>query len=687
MPRLSKAERLANLHADLRAEFNEIWAASRDEREQAIEDRRFYSIVGAQWEDEFGKQFANVPRIEANKIHASVIRIFTEYRNNRISVVFRPGDESTSQTTAETLTGRYRSDRQDSGGQEAEDNAFEEAVGGGMGAFRFRVGYEDDDGEEEADDPANERKRCVRWEAIQDADSNVFFNLDAKRQDKRDATKCFVLSSITKRAYLADPEYSKFSLDGWPKSEEKVIFDWSTPDVIFLAEVYIVESIDEMHQVWRNDLNEDERILTPEEYEDQENTDDLEAMGFRMIRQYRVKRRQIHKYLMNGNEIMEDQGIIPGRYIPVIPVYGKRWYVNNVERFMGHVRLGKDAQRLLNMMLSRLAEIAGVTPYEVPILTPQQVAGHQNTWATGNVDRAAYRLINPITGPNGEPILTPISYVKPPEVPPVIAALTQTASTLLEELMNANRDQSEGLPSNLSERTVSLIQTHDDMQSYIYTDNMAKAEAWAGTVWLSIQRDICPETEHSASVLKPDGTQEFVKMNTVDKVDGRAVSANNPREGKFKVWADVGPSFNSRREATVRNLLEILGVTNPADQQLAAVLVNTILMNMDGEGMEDLRQFVRAKLVRMGAVTPTDEEKEEMAREQQNAQPDPNSAFLLAAADEKKALTQKAVANTAESEAAAELKRAQAAKTAAEVPGVHIDAAMKLQPQQPEPVK
>ena len=44
--------------------------------------------------------------------------------------------------------------------------------------------------------------------------------------------------------------------------------------------------------------------------------------------------------------ILEDAGYIAGKCIPIVVVYGKRWFVDNIERCMGHVRLAKDAQRL-----------------------------------------------------------------------------------------------------------------------------------------------------------------------------------------------------------------------------------------------------------------------------------------------------------------------------------------------------
>jgi hypothetical protein len=63
---------------------------------------------------------------------------------------------------------------------EAYDNAFEEAVGGGIGAWRLRTVYEDDEDED------NDRQR-IMFEPIFDADSSVFFDLNSKRQDKSDA--------------------------------------------------------------------------------------------------------------------------------------------------------------------------------------------------------------------------------------------------------------------------------------------------------------------------------------------------------------------------------------------------------------------------------------------------------------------------------------------------------------------
>jgi len=50
-------------HAELLEEFDDIVSASLDERKQCVEDRRFYSIAGAQWEGALGDQFENKPKL------------------------------------------------------------------------------------------------------------------------------------------------------------------------------------------------------------------------------------------------------------------------------------------------------------------------------------------------------------------------------------------------------------------------------------------------------------------------------------------------------------------------------------------------------------------------------------------------------------------------------------------------
>src|SRR3990167_4981942 len=340
--------KLMAIHSAAMSLFDGIQSAHRDERLQCLEDRRFYSIAGAQWEGPLGAQFENKPKFEVNKIHLAVIRIINEYRNNRITVDFISKDGIEDDQLADTCNGLYRADEARSSADDAYDNAFEEAVGGGFGAWRLRAEYEDED-----DDDNEYQRICI--EPIYDADTCVFFDLNAKRQDKSDAKHCFVLTSMTRDAYRNEFDDEPNS---WPKEIQRLEFDWATADVVYVAEYYVEEQRKETISTFKTLMGEEERYTDAEFENDPELVNKLSAVGTVKVREKKVKRKRIHKYIMSGGSVLEDCGYIAGRMIPIIPVYGKSWYVDNIERCMGHVRLCKDAQRLKNMQLSKLGEIA-----------------------------------------------------------------------------------------------------------------------------------------------------------------------------------------------------------------------------------------------------------------------------------------------------------------------------------------
>jgi len=657
MARISKEQRLADLHSEALSQFDNVQTALRDERLQCLQDRRFYSLAGAQWEGPLWDIYENKPKFEVNKIMLSVIRIINEYRNNRITVDYVAKDGSQSDKLADTCDGLYRADEQDSVANEAYDNAFEEAVAGGFGAWRLRTQYEDDEDED------NERQR-IMIEPIFDADSSVFFDLNAKRQDKADARFCYVVYSMTyesyKKEYNDDPT-------SWPKVIHQYEFDWCTPDVVYIAEYYQVEDVTETIRIFRSIDGTEERYKASDFENDPELEATLTAIGSQEVRQRKIKSRKVHKYIMSGGKILEDAGYIAGKCIPIVPVYGKRWFVDNVERCMGHVRLAKDAQRLKNMQLSKLGEISALSSVEKPILTPEQVAGHQVMWSEDNLKDYPYLLINPVTGPDGSQTLAgPIAYTKSPQIPPAMAALLQVTEQDMQDILG-NPSGADKMVSNISGKAVEMIQSRVDMQTFIYMSNFAKAMKRCGEVWLSMAKEIYVEEGRSMKVVTEDQETDTVTLMqpVVDQETGAVVMANDISEAKFDVNVDVGPTSSSKRAATVRALTGMMTITQ--DPETLQVLGAMTMMNMEGEGISDVRDFFRNRLIRMGVVKPTEQEAEALMAEMeaQGQQRDPNAIFLEAAAEEAVAKAAQARASTIKTVADAELSRARTIETLA----------------------
>lgn len=128
MARQTNQERLQAVHARAVKAFDVSYMPQTDVRLHCLQARRFAYIPGAQWEGSLEQQFANRPRFEINKVLDSLMRIFSEYRNNRVTVDYRTKDDLANDETADALNGLFRSDEQESNAEEAYDNAFDEGT-------------------------------------------------------------------------------------------------------------------------------------------------------------------------------------------------------------------------------------------------------------------------------------------------------------------------------------------------------------------------------------------------------------------------------------------------------------------------------------------------------------------------------------------------------------------------------
>jgi hypothetical protein len=95
------------------------------------------------------------------------------------------------------------------------------------------------------------------------------------------------------------------------------------------------------------------------------------------------------------------------------------------------------------------------------------------------------------------------------------------------------------------------------------------------------------------------------------------------------------------------------------DPETKQVLGAMAMMNMEGEGVGDVRRYFRRKLIKMEVVKPNEQELAELKEEQAGQQPSANDQYLLAAAGAEQARGAKAQADTIKSQADADKARAE----------------------------
>lgn len=622
--------------------FDRAYTPQQDVREKCIEATRFARVPGGQWEGataagtKLDDQFEKYPKFEINKVATELNRIIAEYRNNRITVKFRPGDKEASEELANKLNGLFRADYEETDGGEACDNAFDDAATGGFGCFRLTSMLVNEY------DPMDERQR-IAIEPIYDPSRSVWFDPDAKKYDKSDALWAFCMYSLSPEKYEA--EYGKTppaSLDVTTMTSWE--YDWFEPEVVYIAKYYEVrkESVDVIS--YRQPLTGEIATYDSDQIEDIE--DELAIAGFQEVARRSVKRRRVYVSVVDGQNFLEKPRRIPGEHIPLIPVYGKRWFIDDIERVEGHIAKAMDPQRLYNLQVSMLADTAAQDPGQIPIVGMEQIRGLEKHWEARNKKRPAFLPLREVKDKAGNIIsgATPAGYTQPAVMNQALAALLQQTSADIQEVTGGSQAMQQ-MPSNVSQDTVNNLMNRSDMASFIYLDNMAKSLKRAGEVWLSMAREVYG-SEREVRVVNEDGTDDIALMNAqvVDRQTGDVVALNDLSTGRYDVTVDVGPSYTARRDATVSVLTNVLSTMLPNDPMRPAIQ-GIILDNIDGEGLDDFKEYNRNQLLTSGIVKPRNEKEQQIVMQAKQAaanQPNPEmvlaqAQMVAAKAEEKKA--------------------------------------------------
>lgn len=619
---MNDSKRLEEVHKRAMERFDEVYGAEQTERTACNEDRRFAFVTGAQWEGNIYDQFASRPRMEINKVRKAVRDAIADYRDSPVTVDFRPADHDDDEEISEVLDGLFRADEQRSHAEEAYDNAFAEGVSGGIGAWRLHTVYEDEEDDE------NDHQR-IAISPIYDADISVFF-WGSNRYDKADAKAAFYIHSIGRLQY--EDEYGKECPSSFEQVENGQRYDWTTADAVKLVEYYEVEEYTKVYQVWRNELTtEEQKLYNP----DEQQVADMEASGYSLARKKRCKHKRVHKYLLDGMRVIEDQGYIVGPNIPIVVFYAERNVVDGVERVQGKVRDAKDPQRLYNMEVSTLAEVATKGTISKPIFAPEQIEGLETEWQLDSTQNYAFLRAHPLLDGQGNVVANgPAAYTKPPEVPPALVALLGLANGDVAEILGQNNNADQ-IRSNVSAEAVEMTQKRVDMNNFVYMDNYNKSVRRSGEIWLGMASEIYADEEREMRGVSKDGT-EFPITLMQPYNDGESGEARNDiSKGKYKVITDVGPSFRSKRDAQVRALLNLVPMVQ--DPETSMMMMFMAVQDMDGEGLDDLKKWCRSKLVQAGAIEPNEEEKAALDNAAKQQQPSAQDQFLLASAKKQEA--------------------------------------------------
>lgn len=667
---LEQTDELQSVHEKAMTRFGLAYDQQQEVRAAVKEDRIFVTVAGGMWDGDWTKNFTGKPMMEQDLISREIERIWGEYAQNRVTVNFRPADDATTDKDAELLDGMFRADMEDSDGQEATDNAINDALVGGFGAVRLKT-------EEAETDEIGEERAKICFEPIFDAEDSVWFDPNSKKADKSDAEWCILLTRMTPQAY--EEEFGK-SPSTFANPTLYTSYTWFGTDWVYVAKYYVKEEVKtELVTFVRPD---DGETVEYDKDDVQDVLDDLLIKGFVEQSRRKVKRNRVHLYCLDGNGVLEDEGYIAGEHIPVVPMFGVRQIVNGVEQMRGIVRKAKDSQRLHNMQISLLADGAASGAKQRPIVAPQQIKGLETHWANKDVSNSAVLVLNPLTDKAGNIVQAgPLAYEQPPVIPPVMQALIQVSSEGIQHITGASPSL-EQVQGNVSAEAMYSASQRADTRSFNIADQASKFFKRIGIVYQSMAKEVYAD-KRQVRVVAPDGSDSVMTINDViiDEQTGKEVVLNDLSKMKFGVKVAVGPSFVSQRDQTAKTLENIF-IALPDGDPKKQVVLGMWIENLTASGVEDLKEANRKEMLLSGIVKPRNDEEMQIVRQAMQAQanqpPDAQQQALTAMAMEAEAKAQKAQADTMKALAEVEKVRAETAKTLAEVDQKAMDNAAQM---------
>ena len=590
-----------DLIREAREQYRIAFDAELYNRMQAEEDLKFAALE--QWDEAIARERRRNgrPALVMDRLGQIVRQVTGDGRLNPPGIKVRPVDNGSDPATAETLNGLIRNIEGASNAETAYITALESAARCGMGFLRIRHDYTDDDSFDME----------LRISAVRSPFA-VLFDPFCEDFVKADAEYAFVSDLIPTEDFKK--KYPNASLADWDGNGS--VGEWSG---------WRIANAVRVAEYWKRSMRR-RKLLQLGDMAVVDITD-MDAAEVKLLAQTRGVHREreadvpfVTMHLINGVEELEEPYEWPGRYIPVVPVWGEQVEFGGRTVRRGIIRAGRDAQIRYNAAVSAVTEYTMSMNKGKRILTPDMVAGHEGEWANAHLSTRPYLLLN-ATGEANVPFGGAEIQAVPP--PAGLLADVQLAAQDIEAATGVYRENLGKESNAVSGRAILSRQREGDVGSFLYVDNLARAVSQVGRILVDTIPRIY-DTPRTIRVLGEDGSTDFAPINTWDPATGRVI--NDLSQGRYDVVASTGPAFSTRREEG-REFIMAAVQANPQVMQIGG----DILMGMmDAPGAEEIAKRMRKLAVAQGLAEPEE-------GEQPPPPPPPDPNMLLAQAEMAKA--------------------------------------------------
>lgn len=540
---------------DMREEYQLDIDFDRENREQAIEDKKF--AAGDQWDPVVLEHRKGLPCLVINSVPQFIAQLIGDWRENKRGIKVLPTEEG-DKDLADVRADLIRSIETQSRADRVYDNAFESEVQCGDGAFRVAVEYAKED--------VFDQDIFVR--PIDDALSVVWDRLSVDPTG-RDARHCFVDDVIPKKDF--ERKFPNASPD--ELSEKEFInlkgAGWLELDGVRVTEYWRIIERDRLIGLF-----EDGSVRVIEG----DGLDDLIAKHGNPIKSRIAPCTYAQMHLVTGYSILSGPYEYCLTRLPVIRMSGRVVNVGGRRVRYGLIRWMKDPVRLRNFNRSVAAEQLGYAPKAQWIATESAVEGYEDDL------RKAHLTRDPLIKVSDDAIIGQnIQRLDPPKWQ---TALHQEAEANVQDMKDVTgiHDASLGIKSNeTSGRAINARQREGDIASITFYDNGNAAVLEAGDVINQLIGQIYDGTR-IIRIIGEDEKLKFLKIN--DPSDPRSPDLS---VGKYDVALSTGANYTTRRVEAAQAMMDAVQVW----PQLLQVAGDLVAKAQDWPGADDLAERLK----------------------------------------------------------------------------------------------
>ena len=175
---------------ELKRLHDKSYTSNQITRERSADDYVFYHIT--QWDDTLLDETQLAYRGEFNILKKAGRQIISDLQSNPVSIDFEAVDE-TRDDAADLADGLYRKDGNHNESVNAFDNAKQETIVGGVGAWELYTKY--------VTSRSGDKSQVIRRRPLFEANNNVFWDPNAHLLDKSDAFYVGVLTAYSEDGY------------------------------------------------------------------------------------------------------------------------------------------------------------------------------------------------------------------------------------------------------------------------------------------------------------------------------------------------------------------------------------------------------------------------------------------------------------------------------------------------------